>query len=96
MQRNNMCVKLQEAPLRDFRDFFNFIFFQFDTKPQNREIKYSHEIRNLQYTVYHIKLNALHLKLYFAILMTFTKKKPPPQMVLAKLNFFSPFFSNDS
>lgn len=92
MQRNNMCVKLQEAPLRDFRDFFNFIFFQFDTKPQNREIMYSHEIRNLQYTVYHIKLNALHLKLYFAILMTFTKKKTSSPNGFSKVELFFPIF----
>lgn len=72
-------------------DFFNFIFFQFDTKPQNREIKYSHEIRNLQYTVYHIKLNALHLKLYFAILMTFAKKPSSPNG-FSKVELFFPIF----
>lgn len=29
--------------------FFNFIFLQFDTKQQNCKIKYSNEIRNIQY-----------------------------------------------
>lgn len=65
--------------------FFNFIFLQFDTKQQNCKIKYSNEIMNIQYITSNLIFCICGCILQFQRLLP---KKPPAQVVLAKLTNF--------
>lgn len=65
--------------------FFNFIFLQFDTKQQNRKIKYSNEIRNIRFITSNLMFGICGCILQFQRLLP---KNPPAQIVLAKFTDF--------